>query len=325
MASMNPQGRFATKSVLLGDVMMELLEYLSTALPRITAWLAAVPLEGGQAFRIVGGGGVHSPVLLTVEPMTKGSLGQTLRTGDVVTPESGEIQGSWYEADLGPDRISVPVLYEGETIAAIAGYGPPGTVGMDEEWAIRHACADAAPYVSVGLRVSQVESELEATRRMLDAVGLFVDAADKDALVAQVLQEAVALCSADSGSVMLFDKEKDGLLIAASTHLPEEIVKSTVVRLGEGISGFVAQAGHGTVINDADDKPRGGQRLHPVHSAVCVPMVTPDGALYGVVNVGSPVSGTFSDVEVGRLSMLAAHAAKALVRMTDGAPAGDPG
>lgn len=304
---------FATKAVELSSVAEDLLAYVKPRVRGADAWLVAVPLEGREALRFIAATDVHVPLLFTIEPMAKGVLGRALTGSELVRHSSGEA-GAWYEHELGDERMAAPVVFEGETVAAVAAYGRLGMLSLDDEHTLRTVCDEAASAMGAAFRLSAAQEELAALRRLLDAVGGFLGARESEDLVGRVLVAAVGLCSAETGSVMLYDPVDETLRIAAATHLPEQVVRETRVKLGEGISGWVAQCGAGTVINDVES--RRATRTRPTRSAVCVPMVSPSGTLHGVLNVGTTkMSGVFSDVDVGRLSTLAGYAAQALERL----------
>lgn len=102
-------------------------------------------------------------------------------------------------------------------------------------------------------------------------------------LVEEMLNHAVELADADTGSVMLV--ADDGRLeIAAARGLPPDIVAQTRVAEGEGIAGWVLATGQSVVIEDLVETQRG--RRHGIRAAISVPLVDADGIL-GVINVGA--------------------------------------
>lgn len=306
---------FTTNKVELAEVASELLDYLAALEPQAGAWLFAVPLEGREALRIVAGKEVHAPLLFTIEPTSKGILGAALLTGDIIRRDAHDAGGAWYEYELGVERVAVPVAGEESPIAAVAAYGPPGSLSLGVDQRIAQACRGAAPFVTAAVRLSAVEAEIATLRRMLAAVSSFADATSHEDLVAHILAASIELVGSENGSVMLFDDRDRSLHIAAATHLPADVVESTAVPLGEGISGWVAQMGKGTVINDADGRRAHTSGRRAMRSAVCVPMVADDGRLYGVINVGTTTaSGVYTELDVSRLSALGGYAAKALAR-----------
>lgn len=90
------------------------------------------------------------------------------------------------------------------------------------------------------------------------------------------------------GSVMLFDRTKRSLVIKAAHGLPEEVIRETQVKIGEGVSGLVAQTKKSFLINEgAADKLISERLTKPnLFSSMVVPIRHRDD-VYGVVNVSS--------------------------------------
>lgn len=125
-----------------------------------------------------------------------------------------------------------------------------------------------------------------------------------------VLDGALALLHADEGSVLLLDAARTEMRIVASRGLTEDIVASTLVKMGEGVSGQVAEEGRARIL-------RGGERDAASHadilkSALCVPLVT-EQVVIGVLNIKGRQDGTdFTDDDLSLVSVMASQAAAAI-------------
>ncbi|MHC4600493.1 MAG: hypothetical protein ACYS47_15975, partial [Planctomycetota bacterium] len=64
-----------------------------------------------------------------------------------------------------------------------------------------------------------------------------------DALLDRILDSAMRVTSADTGSIMLLESDRAELTIASARGIPPEVIRTAKVRVGEGISGWVAQKG----------------------------------------------------------------------------------
>lgn len=166
---------------------------------------------------------------------------------------------------------------------------------------------DAAPR-AVGPPTT-VERELRALLRSARVVS---GTLDRDEIVSRLMDSALALVGADQGSIMLFDRYEQSLWIAAAEGLPDEVMRSTVVSLGEGVAGWVAQTGKGQIIEDQEGQGRA--RGKEARSALCVPMVLDDDErLMGVMNASrSRAAGPFDQADMDRLAVLAEYGAQAL-------------
>ena len=142
----------------------------------------------------------------------------------------------------------------------------------------------------------RARQEASATARQLPQVDLagLIDAARSvnetgglDDALEVILQQAIRLLSADEASVMLLNRDRRTLQVAAAIGLPPEVVANAEVVLGEGISGYVAASGTPLLLDStskveryADDRGRQSR----LRSALCVPLRS-RGSVEGVLNV----------------------------------------
>ncbi len=137
---------------------------------------------------------------------------------------------------------------------------------------------------------------------------------DLEEVLHAVLDHALADLSARDGSIMLLDDRREHLTIVAARGLPAEVVKTTRVRLGEGISGYVAKTGRPKLLPHGfkDRYSRVEAPAGETASAICVPLKT-RGSILGVLNVRDRVSGgDFTTRDLDLLAMLATLAAAAI-------------
>lgn len=129
----------------------------------------------------------------------------------------------------------------------------------------------------------------------------------------KVMDESISLLGAESGSLMLVDEVRSELKMLVAQGLDEQIVTTTRVNLGEGISGWVAQEGQPRLLSkevQTDDNFVGAGG--PTESAMCVPLKSKDRCI-GVLNLSGRVDGEdFTDEDLKILTILASHAASAI-------------
>ncbi len=108
------------------------------------------------------------------------------------------------------------------------------------------------------------------------------------ALFDRLLDEAGVHLGAERGSVMAVDHAANTLTIQASRGLPDAIVASTTIAVGEGIAGWVARTGRPVVVDGRqlpeDMQPR--LRQPGLRSAVVLP-VAQHGRMVAVLSVSS--------------------------------------
>jgi PAS domain S-box-containing protein len=116
--------------------------------------------------------------------------------------------------------------------------------------------------------------------------------------VAELLPEMVEQLRGVLGvqivSIMLVDDDAKALRIEAAAGLPQDIVTTTRVPLGEGISGQVAARGEPVLIRDMAREPAFDRSpfhaQYTTESLICVPLRVGERVL-GVINVNNKLSG----------------------------------
>jgi two-component system, OmpR family, phosphate regulon sensor histidine kinase PhoR len=130
-----------------------------------------------------------------------------------------------------------------------------------------------------------------------------------------ILSAAIRLLGGDEGSVQLIDDTGGVLEIAAASGIPDELVRSERVPVGQGISGHVAATGKPLLLPSALDVQRFVgfvEKERQIHGAVCVPLRA-RGRTIGVLNVDIMSPGRkFSDHDLHIATLFAENAALAI-------------
>ncbi len=125
-----------------------------------------------------------------------------------------------------------------------------------------------------------------------------------------ILKEATRLTRASSGSVVLINPTTGFLEIEAAHGLPAP-ARSLKLRVGEGITGWVARTGKPAMVGDVQNDPRYIPLRPNVRSELAVPLDV-QGELRGVLNVDSDQPNAFTADDQDLLADLALQAAKAI-------------
>ncbi len=124
----------------------------------------------------------------------------------------------------------------------------------------------------------------------------------------RILSTAVRATRADTGSFVLINPNTGLLDIEANIGLSLRAQKIKL-RLGEGITGWVASTGQAMRIRDVNAEPKYIQANSKVRSELAVP-VEIRGTVVGVLNVDSTLVDAFNEEDEKRLLDFAAEAAK---------------
>lgn len=132
---------------------------------------------------------------------------------------------------------------------------------------------------------------------------------DPGKLLEVILDSSIRYTGATTGSVML---EADGYLrIVASRGLGVSVGDEVRLKLGEGITGRVAQTGEAISVPDVTADDRYVMLKKHIRSELAVPMVL-EGRVVGVISVDSTRENNFSDDAIQLLSIVGTQAAQIL-------------
>lgn len=160
------------------------------------------------------------------------------------------------------------------------------------------------------MKVSRKVEGIDSLYRISSVVGRIEH--PKDALDF-ILREMVRVFRANSASVSLVHPDRRELQIEAACGLPEESLGMRV-KLGVGVTGWVALHGQPLLIRDTEDDPRYIPARNGVRSEVAVPMED-QGGVFGVVNLDSDQPDTFAAEDVKLLTLLTREATRAIQQL----------
>jgi len=159
--------------------------------------------------------------------------------------------------------------------------------------------------------MSDAFAELKARYDRLDLlyrVGQVIHSTlDSEEALQLILDQSVRLMRASSGSAVLINPTNLLLEIHASTGLPPN-AESVKLRLGEGITGWVARTGKPARVGNVAQDPRYFMLRPEVRSELAVPLEV-NGEVRGVLNVDSDRLDAFSAEDQELLEGLATQAA----------------
>jgi ligand-binding sensor protein len=103
-----------------------------------------------------------------------------------------------------------------------------------------------------------------------------------------LMDVAFEISGADIGSIMFFDKTSDAFTIRVSRGIPEEVAINTKIKLGDGISGTVAEGGKPVLLDNETKDNRIKQYLtRPyINSSMVLPFKSED-RVVGIMNLAA--------------------------------------
>lgn len=138
---------------------------------------------------------------------------------------------------------------------------------------------------------AKLEEQLAVEKRKLEEILGFDEKLSSlrkiDRLTDFVVKKAADILEAEKCSLMLIDKNAGELCIKAAKGLSEEVIKRTVLKVGEAIAGVVAQAGKPLLVRNIEYDPqfkRANRLSYKTRSFLSVPVKLEE-KLIGVLNV----------------------------------------
>ena len=106
-------------------------------------------------------------------------------------------------------------------------------------------------------------------------------------LLGLVLQSTMRAVRATVGSIMILDRDRTVLKLAASRGIPDDVVPAVEVKVGEGVAGKVVEMGEPVLVDDIASDPRFNKTNDPQYgngSFICMPIRVGDRVI-GVINM----------------------------------------
>lgn len=131
---------------------------------------------------------------------------------------------------------------------------------------------------------------------------------DPDKLLDLILFHCVKLCNVESGTLMMIDNEEERLDIVRTYGISPDVKKNVRLKIGEGITGLVAQTGKPKLLNDVNADPYYISIKSDLRSELAVPMIVED-VIIGVISLDSNRTDIFTLEHLEIVSILANQAA----------------
>jgi len=162
----------------------------------------------------------------------------------------------------------------------------------------------------VSEQLEQLKSSHERLRLLYQVGNIIHSTLDSQEALQLIVSEAVRIMRASSGSLVLINPTTNFLEIHAAQNLSSS-ARKLKLRVGEGITGWVAQAGQPARVGDVTQDKRYVSIRRDVRSELAVPLEV-QGEVRGVINVDSERVNAFSADDQELLQELAIQAARVI-------------
>jgi signal transduction histidine kinase len=158
--------------------------------------------------------------------------------------------------------------------------------------------------------IAKLKERLERLQLLYQVSNVIHSTLEAQEALQLIVTEGVRLVGASSGSVVLLNPTSEFLEIHAAQNLPSA-ARKLQLRVGEGITGWVARHGKPARVGDVTQDPRYVAARRGVKSELAVPLEV-NGETRGVLNMDSDREDAFSADDQELLQELAVQAAKVI-------------
>lgn len=163
------------------------------------------------------------------------------------------------------------------------------------------------------------KKDLELCRNQLEAItrinSLLSSDMRLDEIMENIIDDALRLFQANCGSLLLIEPDSVTMHIEVARGLDQAIIDKVKLRVGSGISGWVAEHGEPLLLLDGIGDPRLDEEMMgrpQIKDALCVPLRVSQKVL-GVLNISNSIPGKiFDNDDLGLLEVFANQAALAV-------------
>jgi sigma-B regulation protein RsbU (phosphoserine phosphatase) len=143
---------------------------------------------------------------------------------------------------------------------------------------------------------------------LLEVSSATSESLDLDRIMANVAASVKEVIPYDLFAILLYSEVQRGLSIRYSIGHREEIIRSLVLPLGEGITGSAAASRQPILVSDVHNDPRYLAALDAVQSELAVPMLA-RGKLVGVIDLQSTRLNAYREQDRSLLQLIASRVA----------------
>lgn len=215
---------------------------------------------------------------------------------------------------LGIDEFIVAPIIAGERVAGLIMADTPvdGRSFSSDDIKVLSVMSN---FAGVAIHNANMFQRLSVKAKKLKAIHevgrAFDDTNDLDRLLELIVEKAVLLMNATSGSIILIDRATMTLIIRAAVDLPVEVKEGVRLKVGEGITGWVAKEGKPVLVPDVKKDSRYVMVHEDIYSEMAVPLKWGQEVI-GVLNLDHVQRAAFKEEDLELLEIFGHNASIAL-------------
>jgi diguanylate cyclase (GGDEF)-like protein len=191
-------------------------------------------------------------------------------------------------------------------------------ISMDTFEVAIEKCLESQRQIIANIQLlQQLKQKKEKTDEILRICEMMNSITDLDNLVHFIITEVSRFLEARRASLMMVEEGLQYLVIKAAKGIDDNIIKSTKIRIGDGIAGWVAQEGKPWLVEDIETDSRIKQRNKPNYitkSFMCLP-IRMENKIRGVLNISDKMNSavpSFTEEDLKLTTIIVRQAGTAL-------------
>lgn len=153
--------------------------------------------------------------------------------------------------------VSAPLLVRDQLVGVMTLVHPqPGFFKADHQNLVQ-AIADQAGIAVLNARLyDESQRQARVMTALANSAAAITGSLDLSEVLQRILEQTSLALQVDTVSLALIDSKKEELVFKASTGKQSQLVVGIRLKIGQGIAGWVAQHGEGTIVNDVQKDER---------------------------------------------------------------------
>jgi PAS domain S-box-containing protein len=205
------------------------------------------------------------------------------------------------EAKAGPKSVvCAPLLVRDQMVGVMTLTHPETGFFTDEHLSLVQTIADQAAFAVLNARL-YAETKRRATimTAIADSARSIGVSLQLDQVLQTILEQTKQALEVEAVSLALIEPDGKDIVFRAATGKQSSKVIGQRLKIGQGISGWVARVGEGTIVQDAKADPRFTAKLDEItgyetHAVACAP-IRSNKKLIGVLEALNPTAGSFDN------------------------------
>jgi signal transduction histidine kinase len=252
-------------------------------------------------------------------PVHQSVAGLAIRSGQpILVADAAE------DARVNPDAarrtgaqsfLAAPLIHGQQPIGAILVVDKfYGELGAEDERVLTMLASGAVIQIENARLFAQADRRTQELEALYRADEELLRKLSLDQVLQALVDVAADILQADKSSIMVWDAQREKLVVGAACGFSAETMKNMVFDLGEGIVGQVATSGQPSAVEDSRGVPGVASRItqpEAIRAFMHVP-VKIDGHIFGVFNVSYLQPRRFGEEELRLFTALGQRAALAI-------------